>query len=112
LDLLKSENGFTIIETLVAILLLGLLVVGATGFFGTLYNSPKILLRNEALALASNEIDRCISYRILTDTLYKNPVGNLQVKRNVIMKADLNEVIVGVYWSDKNKKLIELKVLY
>ena len=57
MDLLKREDGFTIIESLVSIVLLGLIAGMSIMVISRIYTNPKMLIKGEAGMIASQEID-------------------------------------------------------
>lgn len=96
MGILKNQSGYSLIETLVCISLLGIILFISTSVFVRLFANPKILLKNEALYLANEEINRTIHKRTLTDSTYTNENTNLVIERHI---AELNgyaqiEVIV------------------
>lgn len=80
MDILKKENGSTIIEALVTIVLIGILVILTAGFVNMLLTNST-LVKQEALSLAYQEMDRTLSQVTLNDTIYRNEKGNMSVRR-------------------------------
>jgi Tfp pilus assembly protein PilV len=111
MDLLKKENGTTILETLVVILLLGILVTLTAGFFTTIFNN-KNMLKGDALQLAQQEISRTISETSEQDTSYSNGTGNLRVRRLVYKEEGLYKVEVLVSRASTDSLIISLKANY
>ncbi|MFC2094555.1 Tfp pilus assembly protein FimT/FimU [Bacteroidota bacterium] len=112
MHLLDTKDGFTIVETLVVIMILGLLVTLTSVFFSQIFNNPKKMLQGEAFSLARNEIDYCIRFKPESDTLYKNDVGNLSVRRKVNGNENNFNTSVYVDFNKNKSRLIELKVNY
>jgi prepilin-type N-terminal cleavage/methylation domain-containing protein len=110
--LLDNKDGFTIVETLVVITILGLLVTLTSVFFTQIFNNPKKMLQGDAFSLARNEIDYCIRFKPESDTLYKNDIGNLSVKRKVTGNENNFNTSVSVDFIKNKSRLIELKVKY
>ncbi len=54
----EKETGLTIIETLVAIILLGLVNTMGIMVFNQLWGNKAIMLKKEAFGYASQELDR------------------------------------------------------
>lgn len=79
---INCNNGTTIIESLVVILLLGILLTLTASFFTEIFNNQK-MLRGEALQLANQEVERTLSQQSVNDTSYVNEKGNLKVIRKV-----------------------------
>lgn len=111
MDLLKEEHGTTILETLVVILLLGILVTLTASFFSNLFNNERIL-RGEALSIAQQEISRVLSEKSETDTLFKNEKGNLQIRRVVYKEEKLNLIEIMVSKSSNDSLILTLKAAY
>lgn len=111
MDLLKEENGTTILETLVVILLLGILVTLTAGFFTTIFNN-KNMLKGDALQLAQQEINRVLSEKSENDTTYTNEIENLKVQRNITKDEKLNFVEVMISIASTDSPLLVLKASY
>lgn len=111
MDLLKEENGTTILETLVVILLLGILVTLTASFFTTIFNN-KNMLKGDALQLAQQEINRVLSEKSENDTTYNNETENLKVQRIITKDVDLNSVDVMISKSSTDSLLLLLKASY
>ena len=62
-----SDSGFTIIETLVAIILLGLVSTMGIMVFNQLWENKAIMMKKEVFVYASQEIDTCISEKLYAD---------------------------------------------
>ena len=111
MDLLREENGTTILESLVVILLLGILITLTAGFFTTVFNN-KNMLKGEALLLAQQEISRTISEASQRDTSYTNETGNLIVRRIVYKEDELCRIEVLVSRVSTDSLIISLKADY
>jgi type II secretory pathway pseudopilin PulG len=111
MDLLKEENGTTILETLVVILLLGILVTLTASFFTTIF-SNKSMLKGEALQLAQQEINRVLSEKSENDSTYKNKTENLKVQRIITKDGKLNSVEVMISKSNTDSLLLLLEASY
>ena len=111
MDILKKENGTTILESLVVILLLGILITMTASFFSTIFNN-KNMLKAEALMLAQQEISRTISEVSEQDTLYVNEKGNLKVHRIVYKEDKLNKIEVLVSKVSTDSIIISFKAIY
>ena len=111
MDLLRDEKGTTILETLVVILLLGILVTLTAGFFTTIFNN-KYMLKGDALQLAQQEINRVLSEKSENDTTYTNETENLKVQRIITEDVDLNSVEVMISKSSTDSPLLLLKASY
>lgn len=108
----NNNAGFSMLETLVSILILGMLITFSIMFFNRIYSNPKILLRKESLQLADTELTNCINANIKTDTLYNNSRGNLEVKRETTVSDYLVSVNVYVYLSGTGEEIIHLHTAY
>ncbi len=108
MGILKDESGYTLIETLVSIGLLGILIVLSATAYTRFFDNPKILLRNEALYMANQEITNSINKKIFTDTTYANENQNLEVRRNVFDVQKLYRIEVAVVFVQTQKELVRL----
>ncbi|SNY27364.1 type IV pilus modification protein PilV [Orenia metallireducens] len=121
---LKKEEGITLIEILIGIIILAIILTSVIGFFT---NSTKITGqakdRRRALQLARSVMEdmRSAFYQegiSISDrqTHFNNWENNEDYKGYTCRvniadyKEDLKEVIVTVYWDNKNKNL-KLKTL-
>ncbi len=112
MDKLNSQNGFTIMETLIGIIIIGLMITFFAMFFNQVFNNPKILLRSDAFVLANNEIERCMNLKISSDTSYTNRIGNLYIKRQITFLNKLNKAKVSIYTASGKKEILSLSVKY
>jgi prepilin-type N-terminal cleavage/methylation domain-containing protein len=90
------EDGFSLIETLVVILLLGLLVTFTASFFNDLFNKPALFLKYQALRLADREMNYCLNNQVTTDTSYIFPKHNLNVQRTITEELNGYDINVSV----------------
>jgi len=111
MDLLKAERGTTILETLVVILLLGILVTLTASFFTTIF-SNKNMLKSDALQLAQQEINRVLSEKSENDTSYTNETENLKVQRIITKDEKLNSVEIMISKSSNDSLMLLLKAFY
>lgn len=118
MDLLTKQNGTTLLESLVIILLLGILLNITASFFNMILNNNN-MLKTEALQLAQQEIERTISQFSEHDTIYLNESGNLKVRRIVFKNENKNlsfqylyNVEVSVSKSKNDSLIILLKTIY
>lgn len=108
MELLKDQSGYSLIETLVCISLLGIMLFISTSVFIRLFANPKILLRSEALFIANEEITRTIHKKAFTDTTYTNENTNLTIERRVIESGRFAQIEVYVKHSSWSKEIIKL----
>ncbi|MDP4196296.1 MAG: prepilin-type N-terminal cleavage/methylation domain-containing protein [Bacteroidota bacterium] len=108
---LLKEDGFTIIETLTAVVLLGITVVFTVIVFNTLFFNHKLNSRLEAIRFAENEMDFTIQNKIFTDTSYFTPKGNLKVIRKIKSEEKLYNICVEIRTVSNNKELLNLSLL-
>lgn len=111
MDLLKEETGTTILESLVVILLLGILVTLTASFFSIIFNN-KNMLKGDALLLAQQEIERTLSEKSDHDTTYFSEYGNMEVKR--LIRKEENKYLVDVIVSKarNDSALVQLNAIY
>lgn len=109
---ISRKSGFTIIETLVAIILLGLVSTMGIMVFNQLWGNKAIMLKKEAFLYASQEIDRCIDERLVSDTVYYSNSRTLKVNRKIEPEGNLNKIIVNIQDSKNTvRNIVELSVL-
>ena len=110
--IISNSKGYTIIEILVAIIVLGLLVSFTSAFFNHIYKYPKILLSGEALFLAEQEIQNSISRKVYTDSLYFSERRNLRIHRKIHADKNLLNITVIVTSITGREKIITLTAGY
>ena len=96
---MKNENGFTISEVLVALLLFSLVAVPLTATFNRLASDTAVKDKYNAIQLAANEMERAFAFRRI-DTDKEKIINGFKV----ICKAEgdtLKKVTVEVYRRDK-----------
>lgn len=105
-----KEEGFSIIETLVGITILGILIVISLKLFGDIYKMPELLLQREALHLATQELNKSISDYQIKDTSYTNQQGNLTLVKTIkeTEQENLLFISVSVHFKSNKKTLITL----
>ncbi|MBI2417304.1 MAG: prepilin-type N-terminal cleavage/methylation domain-containing protein [Ignavibacteriales bacterium] len=108
--LLKNQDGYSLIESLVSIVLLGLIVVFSTMAVTGLFTRPKILLKGEACLMAEQEINYSLKYHVTTDTTYTNETGNLIVTRTTTPAGNLANIQVEVVYKGNHEKIAMLSV--
>ena len=111
MDFLKREQGTTILETLVVIIILGILVTLTAAFYSNIF-SNRNMLRTDALGLAKQEISRVLSERCISDTFYYNEKKNLKVERNIYQNELLNAVKVSISKSINDSLILVLTTNY
>lgn len=110
MDILKREEGVSIIESLVSIVILGLIVVLGVMVMSGLFTHPRVLLKGEACQLVSSEIDYSLKHNPLIDTSYTNSTGNLLVKRHVTEVDSLTRIEVKVTYKGTGEEVATLAV--
>lgn len=110
-EYIKSDDGFTIIESLVSLLIIGLVVSLCIIFLNILFSNPGLFLKSEALNAASREIERCIEYRYTNDTTYTTS-NNLVINRNIKVENNIIYADINVLHREKSKNILTLHVAY
>lgn len=105
---LKDESGYTIIESLVSLSVLGMLIVLTATILMKVFYNPKLILRNEALLLAKNEIGNSIRYKSTIDSTYTSANGNLLIERRITLQRSLHQIEVSVKMVNSEKEIIRL----
>lgn len=108
MDKLKDEAGYTLIESLTAIAVLGIFMFMVSALLLKIFLNPKLTLRSEALLLANNEIKHTLTYKSSNDTTYTNANGNLAVERKVHVNGRINDVEVFVKMVSSPKVIVQL----
>lgn len=111
MDILKEESGYSLIEALVSISILGIIIIITAMLFTTILSGNSIYSKSEALVLAKNEIENVRQNKILTDTAYNNKEGNLLITRSIKQEDSLYKVNVCVSNKSREKQLISLNIL-
>ncbi|MBU0474987.1 MAG: hypothetical protein KKF62_12605 [Bacteroidetes bacterium] len=112
MDKLKLEDGYTITEALVGIIILGLTITLFAFFFNLVFSNPKILLRSEALYLADQEIENSLNNKVSRDTSYTNNNGNILVERKISSDNNLTKVKISVFSKSNKQIILSLSSLY
>lgn len=107
---MKREEGVTIIESLVSIVILGVIVMLTVFVIRGLFTHPRALLQGEACRLASQEIDYSLKYKPAADTSYKNAKGNLLLTRKVSASGGLIRIDVKVTYTGNGEEVAALGV--
>lgn len=110
MDTLKKEDGFTIIESLVGIILLSLFVGLSAMVINGIYSRPQILMKGEASTLASQEIDYSLKMKPAGDTVYENGSGNMVVRREITQADSLAHIVVTVSAKGSGRMIARLSV--
>jgi len=108
---MKNQSGYSLIETMVCISLLGLLIFLSTSVYTRFFSNHKMLLRNEALFMANQEITNTINKRIFTDTSYKSINCNMLLDRKISDMDNCKKIIVVVRSVQLEKELVTLSAL-
>jgi len=112
MDLLKNENGATMIETLVGIILLGIIITVSFSLLIKIYSNPNLIHKHEALLLASQEITNCLNNKILVDTSYTNINKNLTVTRKIRVDENIYTAVVKVTPARSELEIVVLSAGY
>ena len=110
MDILKKEEGMSIIDSLVSIVILGVVVMLTVLVIKGIFTHPRALLKGEACMLASQEIDYSLKYKAIADTTYKNAKGNLLLTRQVSAADSLTRINVRVTYIGTGEEVVTLGV--
>lgn len=105
---IKYDEGFSIIETLTALVIFGIIAALTAMTIKGLFFSPGNLIKSEALVMASGEIDQSINKGGANDTNYINYKGNLVVTRETIREDSLYSITVRVCSKQNNREILRL----
>lgn len=103
-----DDNGFSMIEGLVSILLVGLILGLSFIILNNLAGSPKLIKRGEAFNLSNQEIQYCKNDTGIEDTSYT--INGLTVTRSITDRNSFNEFIIRVKCKSNDKTLVELSI--
>jgi hypothetical protein len=107
MDLLRND-GYTIIETLVSFVILGLFVTFTVGIYISLFHNPNLVLKSEALLAASREMECAINNRSLSDTTFLNENNNLKIFRKVSKGENIYKIDIFVFFKADTTMLLNL----
>ncbi|HEX2982196.1 MAG TPA: type II secretion system protein [Ignavibacteriales bacterium] len=110
MKIISRNEGYTIIEALVGIVILGLILVFTVSVFNRLFANPQLLLKGEALYLADQEIKHVINDKDFETLEYESAGRNMLVRRTVSEGAKLYEVQVSVIFKGTGKEIVSLSV--
>jgi prepilin-type N-terminal cleavage/methylation domain-containing protein len=106
---LKSERGYTLIETVIAMALFLSVLIPLIGTMGTMMFDKKVVTATKALMLAQSEMSTTIAHRDYINTVKTSEAGFILV-RKIERYNSLVEIRVIVKPStDQSKELIVLK---
>lgn len=89
----RSQGGYTLVESLVAVALFLTVVIGVMNTMGGLIGSPRTKLLQAALVLAEDEVAQVSSDNLASETVVS---GKLLVKRTVVLRGLYAEVTFAV----------------
>jgi prepilin-type N-terminal cleavage/methylation domain-containing protein len=101
MDILKIDSGFSIIETLVTIVIVSMLVIFVSVFLDNIYNNPKLFLKSKALLLAKNEMNRTIYSEGYRDTSYFDDKYRMNIIRQIKDQEGVYKINVLIRKTDK-----------
>lgn len=103
--IIKNEKGYSLIESMVGIILLGFIVIISMIIFTNIFTNPKLIYNKEASYLLFNETENIINNRILTDSTYFNNKKTLIIQREIEKKESyfIANVLVK---ENKNNRII------
>ena len=105
--ILKSEDGSTLIETLVASAILVSVLLPASMFLGYTANNPQNKEKILALSLAQSEMEKVLYEK--TYAGYEKEVEGRWTLKNVVTSGDdLVQVEISVYRKNKLEPIITL----
>ncbi len=109
MKVIRGKNGFSIIEALVSIVLLGLLLSLTASFFTSLFDKPELLLKDEALLMAESSMNKSVRQSLFSDSLYYNEKKTLEVSRKVYYDSSFVNILIIVKGAGKNKEIVRLE---
>ncbi len=100
---IKSPGGYTLVESLVAIVLFSTVVIGVMNTIGGLIGSPRTKLLQGALVLAEDELARLSPDNLFPETAVS---GKLLMKRSLVQKHLYAEVTLTISPADDETRNI------
>lgn len=110
MELLKNHSGYSLIEMLVCISLLGIIILVSTSVYIRTFSNPKIIFRSEALFLANQEINNALHNKLFRDTAYTIDKSLLMVERKVKENKGLIYLDVSILYGVQKKEIAKLSV--
>lgn len=105
----KTERGYTLIETVIAMALFLTVLVPLIGAMGTMMFDRKAMTATKALMLAQSEMSTTIAHQDFIDAVKTSEAGFILIK-SIERYNSLIEIRVAVKSSaDQSKELIVLK---
>lgn len=108
---IKENMGFSIYETLVSIVIVGITITLSISVLVSVISNPVLSRKKEALLIALACIDKSIADKSITDTTFSNSSGTLLLTRTVTSLDSLNKISVEVKSANTNRVLIHFEAL-
>ncbi len=105
-----KDDGYSLMDTIAAIAIIGILVKFVNLFISGLFDSPKILHKREAAMIARQELYKSMHADIIADDVIQYS-GKYRIERNVEYRSGDRVLIVTVYNNNSEDILISLHLL-
>jgi Tfp pilus assembly protein PilV len=109
---IKNEEGFTLVETLVATVILILIVTILSATMNSLFGNKKYFKRNMAFYIAKQEIDNTMALKLTSDTLYTTEKPFFSVERKVRAINKVYSAEVNVYIDTIGTRIVQLSGVF
>lgn len=110
LSLKNNEEGYTIVEMLVALSLLSLLLYFSAGILGNLALNNSIAAKTQAVNEAKNQLEKTLVYKDFRE--FEKKIGNLLLLKQTVTKQDeLLKIQIEIYHR-KTKQMLYRLVVY
>ena len=106
---MKSERGYTLIETVIAMALFLSVLIPLIGTMGTMMFDRKAVIATRALMLAQSEMSSTIANQDFIDAVKTSEAGFI-LERKIVWINSMIEIRISVKpSSDQSKELIVIK---
>ena len=96
----NREEGYSLVEVLVALAILGAVLIPTAAFFVYVSNYPMNKDKIEALSLSRSEMEWTLIHEIDSDTLYRSKDNRWLIKRSVEKNQDLALISIEAFRRD------------
>lgn len=110
---IKNQNGYTLIEVLVSLIILLIVIIPLTQVIGYIFSDTKNIDKINAVYLAEAEMERCVVTKEYYDKESKIAIYNREylVSRDIEENEGLIRITVEVRNKSKNKRLVKFETL-
>ena len=113
MNAIKNQNGYTLIEVIVSLIILLIVVIPLTQVIGYIFSDTKNIDKINAIYLAEAEMERCVVTKEYYDKETEIAINNREylVSRDIEENNGLIRITVEVRNKSKNKRLVKFETL-